>query len=177
MITTIKTFIEQHEAAITDLSFLAGYLLSIIAATILVLFFGLCYIRKRQKPDEKTVKGFTKDSLLLLLDFFMFITFFCIGHTIGIKDGLNEELTPFFDTFPPFLYSLTFVPLMLFCFFIAEYLNDRLLYNKMDKGIRYLRGRMKKRGDNNDDTESTDIPDINSRDTSGGFSDDRIHYD
>lgn len=177
MITTIKTFIAQHEAAITDLSFLAGYLLSIIAATVLVLFFALLYIRKRQKPDEKTVKGFTKDSLLLLLDYLMFITFFCIGHSIGIKDGLNEELMPFFDTFPPFLYSLMFIPLMLLCFFAAEYLNDRFLYERMNQGIRYLRGRMKKGGDRNDGTENTDIPDVHSRDSCGSYVDDRIYYD
>lgn len=177
MIETIKTFIAQHEAAITDLSFLAGHLLSIIAATILVLFFGLRYIRRRQKPDEKMIKGFTKDSLLLLLDYLMFITFFLIGHTMGIKEGLNEELTLFFDTFPPFLYSIMFIPLMLLCFFAAEYLNDRFLYEKMNQGIRYLLGRMKKGGDRNDDIENTDIPDVHSRDSGGGHVDDRIYYD
>lgn len=177
MIETIKTFIAQHKAAVTDFSFIAGYLLFIIAATILVLFFGLRYIRARQTPDEKTIKGFTKDSLLLLLDYLTFITFFYIGHTIGIKTGLNEKLTLFFDTFPPFLYSLMFIPFMFFAFFAAEYLNDRFLYKKMNQGIRYLRGRMKKRGDRNDDTESTDIPDVHSRDSCGSYVDDRIYYD
>lgn len=174
---TLETFISQHKVAIVDSAFIAGYILFIIAATILILFFGLRYIRRHQKPDEKTVKGFTKQSLLDMFDIFMLTVFFYIGHVMGIKTGLYKELAPLFDMLPPFLYSLVFIPVLLSGFFGSFFIYDKFLGGKVIKGTFYLYDRMKKRGHLYDDTEDTDIPDIPDSDTGGGVPGRPIHHD
>jgi hypothetical protein len=176
MIETIKTFIAQHEAAITDLSFIAGYLFFVIAVTVLVLFFCLCYIRKHQKPDEKMIKGYTKTSLLQLFDCFTYAFIFYAAVTMGIKIGLNAENQIIFNAMPPFIFSLASIPFVFLAFFCSLFMNDKLA-NKMSGGILYLYNRMKKRGDKNGDTENSGIPDIPDSDTGGGTPDRSLHHD
>lgn len=152
----IKTFIAQHEVAITDLSFIAGYLLSFIAVTGLILFFCLCYIRRHQKPDEKMIKGYTRASLLQLLDCFTFTFVFYAAVTMGIKIGLKEENQIIFNVMPPFIFSLASIPLVFLMFFASLFMNDKL-DSKIDKGILYLYNRMKKgrKEDEADDLSSS----------------------
>lgn len=146
MIETIKTFIAQHEAAITDLVFITGYLLTLIAVTILILFFCLRYIRKHQKPDEKMIKGYTRRSLLDLFDCFTFTFVFYAAFTMGVKAGLNVENRILFDVIPPFIFSLSLVPFFFLMFFASLFMNDKLDC-KINKGILYIYSRMKKKGD------------------------------
>lgn len=151
-----KTFIAQHEAAITDLSFIAGYLLSAIVVTVLILFFCLCYIRKHQKPDVKMIKGYTRASLLQLLDCFTFTFVFYAAVTMGIKIGLEAENQIIFNVMPPFIFSLVFIPFVFLMFFASLFMNDKL-YSKIDKGILYFYNRMKKgtKGNETDDLSSS----------------------
>lgn len=176
MIETIKTFIAQHEAAITDLVFITGYLLTLIAVTILILFFCLRYIRKHQKPDEKMIKGYTRRSLLDLFDCFTFTFVFYAAFTMGVKAGLNAENQIIFNAMPPFIFSLASIPFVFLAFFCSLFMNDKLA-NKISGGMLYLYNRLKKKGDKNDDIENTDIPDISDSDTSVGSHDCRIHHD
>ncbi|MDE7275372.1 MAG: hypothetical protein K2N98_00730 [Lachnospiraceae bacterium] len=176
MIETIKTFIAQHEAAITDLAFITGYLLTLIAVTILILFFCLRYIRKHQKPDEKMIKGYTTTSLLQLFDCFTYALIFYAAVTMGIKIGLKAENQIIFNAMPPFIFSLASIPFVFLAFFCSLFMNDKLV-NKMSGGMLYLYNRLKKRGDKNDDIESTDIPDIPDSDTGGGTPDRSLHHD
>lgn len=139
----IKTFIAQHEAAITDFSFIAGYLLFFIAVTGLILFFCLYYIRRHQKPDEKMIKGYTKTSLLQLLDCFTYAFIFYAAVTMGIKIGLKEENQIIFNAMPPFIFSLVFIPVIFLMFFASFFMTDKL-DSKIGKGILFFYNRIEK---------------------------------
>lgn len=173
----IVTFLQEHHAVLVDLSFNLGYALMSAAFTFLILFFLLCYLKKHQKPNAKKARGYTKDSLLTLVNIIEISLIGYFSYIMGVKDGLNEELAYIFDVMPVWVYSLFLLPLLLFVFFIAEILLDKSEGTKVDKVFTGIVFRFLKVGDLYGSSESPYISDIPDSDTSGGIPDSPVHYD
>lgn len=173
----ITTFFEEHRAALVDLSFNLGYALFSAAFIFLILFFLLCYLKKHQDQSARKLKGYTKDSLLTFLSIIEITIMSYLSYVMGVKDGRNEELAYVFDVMPVWVYSLFFLPLLLFIFFFAEILCDKLKGTRIENVFTDIFFRFLKVGDSHDVLENPDIPDISDSNSSGGASDSSVHRD
>lgn len=140
---TITDFLKNNEAAITDFCFNAGYALSAVVLSVIVLFFSYLYMKKRYGFNVKKSFGYLcKD----ILSYFLTVALVYFAFALGIKTGLSDSAF-LFDTMSVYVYALVIIPI----FFVVSFFAV-LAVGIFEKFLQ--RGRF------HDGFKSTDISDI-----------------
>lgn len=146
MIDTVKEFITQHSAQLTDYAFVAGYISALAALTLLLLFFMFLYLKKNggryiYKPHHRPEK-----ILSTIIDVFLEAFIVYAAYTAGIETAFTESVQ-LFKVMPAFIFAFCIIPVYIVAHFLSFIVIDIVVKTRPGrKFVKFLNNILKTKG-------------------------------